>query len=117
MLNGMKTIELQVPDSLLLQPGESLADLARTSQILLAIKFYELGKLSSGQAAKMCNMTRVDFLLELGRLGRLLKAAVYLTPPERPPIYSEILPQKFALPSSRSPSDLFPSRNLNHRLV
>ena len=65
----MKTIELQVPDSLLLQSGESLVDLARTSQLLLAVKFFEVGKLSSGQAAQMCNMNRVDFLLELGRQG------------------------------------------------
>ena len=65
----MKTIELQVPDSLLLQSGESLADLASTSQFLLAVKFFEVGRLSSGQAAKMCRMNRVDFLLELGRHG------------------------------------------------
>jgi predicted HTH domain antitoxin len=35
----------------------------------LAVKFFEVGKLSSGQAARMCGMNRVDFLLELGRLG------------------------------------------------
>jgi predicted HTH domain antitoxin len=65
----MKTIELQVPDALLLEGGGSLKDLTVRSQILLAAKFFELGKLSSGQAAEMCGMNRVDFLFELGRLG------------------------------------------------
>lgn len=36
----MKTIELQLPDALLLNPGESLEDLTRTSQFLLAVKFF-----------------------------------------------------------------------------
>ncbi len=49
----MKPIEVQVPDALLLNPGESLEDLARTSQFLLAVKFFEVGRLSSGQAARM----------------------------------------------------------------
>jgi predicted HTH domain antitoxin len=65
----MKTIELQVPDSLLLNSSESVEDLTRTSQFLLAVKFFEIGRLSSGQAARMCGINRVDFLLELGRMG------------------------------------------------
>jgi predicted HTH domain antitoxin len=65
----MKTIELQVPDSLLLNFSESVEDLTRTSQFLLAVKFFEIGRLSSGQAARMCGINRVDFLLELGRMG------------------------------------------------
>jgi predicted HTH domain antitoxin len=65
----MKIIELQLPDTLLLNAGGSLEDLTRTSQFLLAVKFFEVGKLSSGQAARMCGMNRVDFLLELGRMG------------------------------------------------
>ncbi len=68
-LSEVKTIELQVPDSLLLQSGESLVELIRTSQFLLAVKFFEVGRLSSGQAAQMCHLNRVDFLLELGRQG------------------------------------------------
>ena len=65
----MKPIELQVPDALLLENGGSLTDLTARSQMLLAAKFFELGKLSSGQAAERCGMNRVDFLFELGRLG------------------------------------------------
>jgi len=39
------------------------------AKFLLAAKLYELGKLSSGQAAKLCGKGRVDFLLSLPRVG------------------------------------------------
>ena len=32
-----------------------------------AVKLYELGKLSSGRAAELAGVTRVEFLLALGR--------------------------------------------------
>lgn len=65
----MKTISVNVPDVLLLRPGESLDGLTRKSQFLLAVKFFELGDLSSGQAAQMCGMNRINFLLDLSRMG------------------------------------------------
>jgi len=36
-------------------------------RILAAMKLYELGRLSSGRAAELSDMPRVEFLLELGR--------------------------------------------------
>ncbi|HEY9594838.1 MAG TPA: UPF0175 family protein [Spirochaetia bacterium] len=39
------------------------------ARLLLAAKLYELGRLSSGQAARLARMTRVAFLLELKRVG------------------------------------------------
>ena len=39
------------------------------AKFLLAAKLYELGKLSSGQAARLCGKGRVDFLLSLPRVG------------------------------------------------
>jgi predicted HTH domain antitoxin len=36
---------------------------------ILAAKLYELGRLSSGQAAKLCGKSRVGFLLSLPRIG------------------------------------------------
>lgn len=30
---------------------------------------FELGRLSAGKAARMCEMNRIDFLLACGRLG------------------------------------------------
>jgi predicted HTH domain antitoxin len=35
--------------------------------ILAAVKLYELGRLSSGRAAELAGMSRVEFLLALGR--------------------------------------------------
>jgi hypothetical protein len=65
----MKTIQVQVPDTLLLPPGSSLATLEKRSQFLLALKFFELGELSSGQASQMCGLSRAAFLTEASRLG------------------------------------------------
>ena len=65
----MKTIHLQLPDTLLLNSGQSLADLEKRSQFLLALKYFELGQLSSGQSAEMCGLSRTAFLTEASRLG------------------------------------------------
>ena len=62
------TLEIAVPDSLLLR-SKDLESLEIRSRFLLATKFFELGELSSGQAAQMCGLSRVVFLFEAGKLG------------------------------------------------
>jgi hypothetical protein len=62
------TVEIPVPDSLLLH-SKDLASLQLRSRFLLAMKFFELGELSSGQAAEMCGLSRVGFLFEAGKQG------------------------------------------------
>ena len=62
------TLEIPVPDALLLH-SKDLASLQQRSRFLLAMKFFELGELSSGQAAEMCGLSRVAFLFEAGKLG------------------------------------------------
>lgn len=61
-------VEIAVPDSLLLH-SKDLASLQLRSRFLLAMKFFELGELSSGQAAQMCGLSRVGFLFEAGKQG------------------------------------------------
>ena len=61
-------VEIPVPDSLLLH-SKDLASLEQRSRLLLAMKFFELGELSSGQSAQMCGLSRVAFLFEAGKLG------------------------------------------------
>jgi predicted HTH domain antitoxin len=39
------------------------------AKLLLAAKLFELGRLSSGKAAELCGMGRVEFLLALPRVG------------------------------------------------
>jgi len=48
---------------------QSRSEFAEEARFLLAAKLYELGRLSSGQAAKLCGKTRVEFLLALPRVG------------------------------------------------
>jgi predicted HTH domain antitoxin len=57
-----------LPDALLLHSRDRESLEAR-SRLLLALKFFELGELSSGQAAEMCGLSRVAFLFEAGKHG------------------------------------------------
>ena len=45
------------------------AEFAEELRFLAAAKLYELGRLSSGKAAKLAGMERVEFLRSLGRIG------------------------------------------------
>lgn len=56
-------------DDVLANVALSPAEFAEEARLLLAAKLYEQGKLSSGQAAKLCNKGRVDFLFSLARVG------------------------------------------------
>lgn len=56
-------------DDVLANVALSPAEFAEEARLLLAAKLYEQGKLSSGQAAKLCGKGRVDFLFSLGRAG------------------------------------------------
>ncbi len=56
-------------DDLLFSVALSPEEFAAEARFLLAAKLYELGKLTSGQAAKLCGKGRVDFLFSLRRIG------------------------------------------------
>jgi predicted HTH domain antitoxin len=45
------------------------AEFAGELQFLAAVKLYELGRLSSGKAAELAGMERVEFLRSLADLG------------------------------------------------
>jgi predicted HTH domain antitoxin len=53
--------------SLKLQPDAFSRKLRRELRMLAAVKLYELGRLSSGRAAQLAGITRVEFLLALGQ--------------------------------------------------
>jgi predicted HTH domain antitoxin len=63
------TLTVEYGDEVLLATGQSPSEFADEARLLLAAKLYELGRLSSGQAAKLCGMARVSFLLVLPRVG------------------------------------------------
>jgi predicted HTH domain antitoxin len=56
-------------DDLLANVALSPYEFAEEAHLLLAAKLYEQGKLSSGQAAKLCVKGRVEFLYSLVRAG------------------------------------------------
>ncbi len=60
-------IVIDVPEKVLLAEKVDEVTFARELRILAAIKLYELGRLSSGRAAELAGMPRVEFLLALGR--------------------------------------------------
>jgi len=54
-----------LPDALRM----STREFEQQARLAMAAKLYELGKVSSGQAAALAGLPRVAFLLELPRLG------------------------------------------------
>jgi predicted HTH domain antitoxin len=58
---------IDIPDKVLLAEKTDANSFAREIRILAAIKLYELGRLSSGRAADLAGIPRVEFLLTLNR--------------------------------------------------
>lgn len=64
---GIRQIIIEVPEKVLLAEKTDEVSFARELRMLAAVKLYELGRLSSGRAAELAGMSRVEFLLTLGR--------------------------------------------------
>ena len=60
-------LTIPYPAQLLTDLGETPEAFEKELRFLVAAKLYELGRVSSGQAARLAQMERVNFLLELGR--------------------------------------------------
>lgn len=65
MKQGMISYPAGLPQILKLSDVE----FARELLLLAVAKLYEMGRLSSGKAARLAGLDRVRFLHELGRLG------------------------------------------------
>jgi len=63
------TLKIEYGDDVLVSSGMTQEDFDLEARFLLAAKLYEMGKLSSGQAAALCAMGRVEFLYNLPRAG------------------------------------------------
>lgn len=77
-----RRIAVDIPESVLLAEKTDEGAFARELRMLAAAKLYELGRLSSGRAAELAGMSRVEFLLALERY-RVFPLAAELTDLER----------------------------------
>jgi predicted HTH domain antitoxin len=65
----MKTATFAYPDSLLALLNQSAETFEGEARTAMAMKLFELGRLTSGQAATIAGMSRVDFLLQCRTYG------------------------------------------------
>jgi len=64
----MKTLGIPYNEDLLIASGRSQKDLEQELQFLLAVKLFELHRLSLGKAAEVSGMSKLRFMDELGRM-------------------------------------------------
>lgn len=75
----MERIILEIPEEVLISLKETPSELSRDIRMLAAVKFYQMGKLSSGRAAQLAGVSRISFLQALSLYG----ASIFdLTPEE-----------------------------------
>ncbi len=65
----MSQITIDCPDELLVALSATPQQFEQEARLVLAAKLFEMGRLSSGRAARLAGMDRVTFLLSLQRVG------------------------------------------------
>ena len=76
-----RQVVIDVPETILLAEKTDEISFSWELRMLAAVKLYELGRLSSGIAAELAGMSRVEFLLNLNRY-RVFPLASELENPE-----------------------------------
>ena len=74
----MGEVVLKYPDDLAQAVQMTAEELEAQIRLMAALKMYELGKLSSGKAAGLAGLSRVEFLEACGRY----RVSVFNYPPE-----------------------------------
>lgn len=67
-MTAMHVLNIPYNDDLLVATGQSPAELEQEMRFLLAVKLFELGRLSLGKAAEFCEVSRTRFMDRLGEL-------------------------------------------------
>lgn len=65
----MTTITVEVPEHVQQALNRTQGEIGRDVKLYAALMLYQLGKLSSGMAAQMAGVSRVDFLYLCGEYG------------------------------------------------
>lgn len=65
----MKSLSIKYPESVLATLNLSTDDFEKEAKLALAVKLFELGRLTSGQAAQLAEVSRFAFLLSCSRFG------------------------------------------------
>ena len=65
----MHTIPVPHFEDLMLASGRSVEELERELRLLLAIKLFELKRVSVGRAGEIAGMGKIAFMDELARVG------------------------------------------------
>ena len=64
----MLEVKIPITDDLLLASGQSPQEMEDELRLLLAIKLFEVGRVSVGKAAEVAGLPKLRFMDELGRL-------------------------------------------------
>jgi len=86
-----------IPDNFEMAVHLTRAELDHHLRLMAALKMFELGQISSGKAAELVGMSRVDFLHTCGRY----RVSVFNYPPEE--VEDEILRELAAFPDNHAP--------------
>ncbi|MEZ4708543.1 MAG: UPF0175 family protein [Caldilineaceae bacterium] len=65
----MYQLTIPYPDDLLLSLKVTPERFENEARMLLAIKLYEMGRITTGMAAKIAGINRVNFIFELEKYG------------------------------------------------
>ena len=68
-MDRMRTLSVQYPGTIPATINVSPEAFEKEAKMAMAVKLYELGRLTSGQAAAMAGIPRVTFLLQCHNFG------------------------------------------------
>jgi predicted HTH domain antitoxin len=69
MSNSNNYITIPYSDDILASAGLSASELAEAARMAVAAKLFSEGRLSLGQAAKLCGLGKVEFMEKLHQQG------------------------------------------------